>query len=155
MGALLTLLQDVLLAWNAGRYSTSVLPSEGLELMAFSLKPVASSIFPFSFPATSNPPLLLAQPGRTIAEVDFYVPVLPCLPTSSPASLQQLGLFPKDLAENADFPCSKAFRSSPLPTEKQPSTSGPQALPLLHMACARRTLLMNSLSLFFLINLFY
>ena len=145
MGALLTLLQDVLLAWNAVRSSTSVLPSEGLEFMAFPLKPVASPLFAFSFPATSNSPLLLAQPGRTIAEVDFYVPALPCLPTSSLASLQQLGLFPKDLAENVGFPCSKAFHGSPLPTEKRPSASGPQALPLLHMACAHRTLLTNSL----------
>ncbi|CAN0098618.1 unnamed protein product [Rangifer tarandus platyrhynchus] len=99
---------------------------DSLELMPFSLKPVALPTFPVSFPATSNPPLLLVQPGPTVPQVDFYVPPLPYFSTSSLASLWQPGLFPKDLAENVDSLAQKPSMAPHYPQRNNSLPVGPR-----------------------------
>ena len=89
---------------------------DSLELVPFSLKPVALPTFPVSFPATSNPPLLPVQPGPTIPQVDFYVPPLPSLCLAWPVCDSQ-GYFQRTLLKMWT-PLLKSLPWLPLSTEK-------------------------------------
>lgn len=118
MGAPFSVCQSVLPAPEC----CEVLCLQFCPLTAWSLWPQASCFSHFCHLLPSHLRLaLLPCSGLALPKPMWtHMSFLPSLPNSGLAFLIQPALSLKGLAVSVDFPCSKTFHGSPLPTARQP-----------------------------------